>query len=454
MDTNLLTKNIFDPKSNQLSKYNGQHILIFGLGVNQGGVGSAKFFASQGAQVRVTDLKTADLLQSSIDQLKTYSNIEYVLGEHRNEDIDWANLIIKNPAVKPGNPYIEYARKNGKRVELDMGIFFEFVKPDQIIGVTGTKGKSTTASLIYEVLKAEGKHVVFAGNIGISVLDTVPFVKKDTIVVLEMSSFQLEACKLHQLSPRWAIITNILPDHLNYYTSMGEYIDAKRAIARFQTDQDYLFLKKDDPITNNLGFMAGLRANVFYFSINDLPANFQPQLIGEHNKWNIAAALKVAQIFHIDSNKALDTLSKFKGVEFRTQLIKTWNNIKIYNDTAATGPDAGEQALKALPNSILIAGGMNKNMPYLSYAKAVDDLAKEVYFLEGDSTELIKSLIQKKEKIKGTFNNLEAILTDIKNHAQPGDTILFSPAATSFNLFQNEFDRGRKFNAAVEQIFT
>ena len=153
-----------------MPEYKNKKVLIFGLGLNQGGVGSAKFFASHGARVRVTDLKTKEVLQTSIDELKQFLDIEYTLGEHKNEDIKWADLIIKNPAVKPTNPYIEYAKKIGKPVDMDMGIFLQNVKPSQIIGITGTKGKSTTSSLIYEILKetknAIAQNVVFAGNIG------------------------------------------------------------------------------------------------------------------------------------------------------------------------------------------------------------------------------------------------------------------------------------------------
>src|SRR3989344_4837156 len=150
-----------------MDQFKGQKVLVFGLGLNQGGVGSAKFFAKNGALVRVTDLKSQEILQPSINELKSYQ-IEYTLGEHKNEDIEWADLIIKNPAIKPGNQYIEYAKSLGKRVEMDMGIFLEFVKPSQIIGVTGTKGKSTTSSLTYEVLKftARVDNIIFAGNIG------------------------------------------------------------------------------------------------------------------------------------------------------------------------------------------------------------------------------------------------------------------------------------------------
>lgn len=433
--------------------YRGKRVLIFGLGLNQGGVGAAKFFAKLGAKVRVTDLKTADVLQHSLQQLKDFPGIKYILGGHREEDFDWAELVIRNPAIKPSNKFLEYAKLKDKEIETDIGIMLRFIKPSQIIGITGTKGKSTTFSLIYEILKAAGKKVVFGGNIGKSPLDILDYIYEKTLLVLELSSFQLEAFEKHKVSPKWAVITNIFPDHLNYYNTMEEYINAKRAIAKYQTKNDFLFIQKDDPVTNTISFLDGLPGQKYLFSNADLPENFSPILIGNHNKLNIAAALAVARQLGVNSELALDIAVNFKGVEFRIQLIKTWQGIKIYNDTAATNPEAAIAALNSLPGSILIAGGMDKNLQFEEFAKAIDKNAKKVFFIEGDATEKIIELMKNKSLIKGKYNNFETILKEIKKEATPVDIILFSPGATSFNLFQNEFDRGRKFNAAVTQVF-
>ena len=420
-------------------------VLIFGLGLNQGGVGSAIFFAKQKDQVRVTDLKNKEVLKPSLDQLKNY-RIEYVLGKHQYEDIDWADLIIKNPAVKPDNLYIEYATKQGKRVTTDMGIFLQYVKPSQIIGVTGTKGKSTTASLIYETLAIHLRGekmrlhlggVVLAGNIGKSVLDTIPWIDQNTLVVLEISSFQLEAFDQHQISPKYAVVTNITPDHLNYYKNMDEYVTAKKVIAKYQTKNDFLFIRKDSDFVS--------KAKIIRFSKDNLPKDFHPKLLGEHNLENIAAAYAVCKTLGIAlQGLALQALENFPGVEFRLQKVFDKDGIKIYNDTAATSPEAGIKALETFPGCILICGGMNKGIDYTEYAKAVSKFAKKVYFLEGDAMRAFEV---------NPYNNLEKLLRDVKKEAKEGDIILFSPAATSFNLFQNEFDRGRKFNTAVEKIF-
>lgn len=429
-----------------------KNVLIFGLGVNQGGVGAAKFFASQGDSVRVTDLKTKKELKSSIDELRKFK-IKYTLGEHKEEDIDWADLIIKNPAIKPGNKYIYYALKKKRTVQTDIGIFFKLVNPGQIIAVTGTKGKSTTASLIYEALKTKYKNIVLAGNIGKSVLDTIKSVNQETLIVLEISSFQMEGLIACQTSPKYAVITNIYPDHLNYHPTMNSYIEAKRMIAFYQKSSDFLFLNRDDSTLNDQTFIKNLKAKIILYSESDLPITFRPTLPGSHNRQNYSAALAVCKSLGISEEEALKAMNNFKGVEFRLQTIKTWKGVTIINDTTATSPNASIHALKTYPNSILIAGGMNKGMPYQEFAETIDKFAKKVYFLIGDSTDEIKRLMKNKELIIGTYNDLSKLLIDVKIKAQKGDIILFSPGATSFNLFQNEFDRGRKFNEAVDKIF-
>lgn len=436
-----------------MKTFERKKVLIFGLGLNQGGVGSAKFFAKQETQVKVTDLRGREILNPSINELKSHPDIEYTLGAHKYEDINWSDLIIKNPAIKPGNPYINYATKIGKQVKMDMDVFLQFVKPTQIIGVTGTKGKSTTASLINEILKSTGKNVIFAGNIGISVLDTVRYIKPDTLVVLEISSFQLESFHKHKVSPKWAIITNITPDHLNYYSKLEQYIEAKKIIGKYQTSEDFIFLRRKDPVTTKLSFLKNFKAKVIYFSKDDLPNIFKPTLKGEHNLENIAAAYQVGKTFGLSKKNILNILSKFKGVPFRMEQVMQWKGIKIINDTAATSPESGAFAVQTFPNCILICGGMNKRMDYTKYAKIVEQNTKKIFFLEGESSEEIKRKIKKKDKIAGTYSDFEKILQDIKKIVKKGDIILFSPAATSFNLFQNEWDRGRKFNEAVEKIF-
>lgn len=437
--------------------YKNKKVLILGLGLNEGGVGSSKFFASHGADVLVTDLKSKKELEPSIEKLKEFPYIRYSLGGHKNEDIDWADIVIRNQALKPTNPFLVYARKKGKEVKTDMGIFLEHVKKESIIGVTGTKGKSTTSSAIAYMLESAGKKVLLAGNIGKSVLDSIQFLTDDTLVVLEISSFQLEAFDANSLSPRYSIITNIYPDHLNYYETMANYINAKKIIGLHQTPHDYLFLNKDNEILDSESFLKNLNGKIIFYSKSDLPDKFSPQIPGEFNLTNLAAAFALSKILGLDQTTSLESLANFKGVKYRMELIKQWHGIKIYNNTTATAPEPAIESLKTFPGCILIAGGMNKGLAYEEFAKAIAKHAKSVYFLEGNATdEILNHLKNLKSQISNLkpYNSLETLLTDVKSEAKEGDTIVFAPGATSFNLFQNEFDRGEKFNTAVDKIFS
>lgn len=436
--------------------YQNKKVLILGLGLNEGGVGSTKFFAQKGAEVLVTDIKSESELAPSLEKLKDFPNIKYHLGGHKNEDIDWADIVIRNQALRPNNPYLMYAREKGKLVRTDIGLFLESVNPKNIIGVTGTKGKSTTSSLIYEIIKSQGKKVIIAGNIGKSVLDLTDEIEDDTLVVLEISSFQLESFNVNNISPKYALITNIYPDHLNYYQTMENYIESKKTIGIHQTASDFLFLNKTDPTLNSPEFLADLKAQIILFGPDDLPKNFKPQLPGEYNLNNFAAAFAISKKLNLNEGKTLETMTHFKGVKYRMELVKEWNGIKIYNNTTATAPEPAIESLKTFPNCILIAGGMNKGLNYEEFAKAINQYAKSAYFLKGDATDEIKEHLKNLKSLilnLKSYDSLSEILIDVKKEAKSGDIILFSPGATSFNLFQNEFDRGKKFNQAVEKIF-
>lgn len=443
------------------NSFKKKNVLVFGLGLNQGGVGSAQFFAKQGANVRVTDLKTEENLQSSLDQLKDYPEITYTLGEHKYEDVTWADTIIRNPAIKDDNPYLKYALEKGKFVETDFSIFLKLADQKKIIAITGTKGKSTTASLIYEAIKASGKKVVFAGNIGKNILSLLPCLSENPLIVVEISSFQLQALKGKRFAPKIAVVTNIYPDHLNWHTSMEEYLQAKKMIAINQTSDDFLLISCEN-IPNTEGFLQGIKSKIIKFCVEDFIEQFQKYdlpLKGFANLENYAAAISVVEVLGIEDAIALRAFKNFTGGEFRMQLIGEFNGIQIINDSTATNPVATIEALRTLSSSkvILIAGGMNKGLEYHKLAAQIETYSpvKSLYLLAGDATtELIKHLrdpsLVKRER---PYNNLEALLKDVKKEAKPGDIILFSPAATSFNLFQNEFDRGRQFNTVVKNVY-
>ncbi len=461
-------------KSSRDLKYKGKNVLVMGLGINQGGLGAANFFAHSEANVKITDLNSAEHLQDSLDQLKGFKNIEYVLGEHRFEDFDWADLIVKNPGVPPHNKYIDYALEKGKQIETDVSLLLQYIDRKNVLGITGTKGKSTTSTLTAHILKKHlgEEKVMLAGNIGKSMLDVIPFVTDDAIVILELSSFQLMIFAQNKLSIHRAAVTNIYPDHLNYHGTMEEYIKAKKAIAAYQNEDDLLFLRKSDEVTNTAEFLEGLNGKIIYSDVSEMLKQVQhdptsPKLRGagtlpeilrsDHNLENFVQAAKIAESFGVSVEDSIKAVQDFKGVEFRQQLVKTWNGVKIINDTTATTPNAAVEAVKTFPDCILIAGGMNKGLPYDKLAEAFDQYPKAIYFIEGSATDELKKLMKAQAKIKGTWDNfeeiLEAIKLEIASQARNDEIVIFSPGGTSFNFFKNEFDRGRKFNAAIEKVF-
>src|SRR5258708_2375825 len=233
----------------------GKRVLIMGLGLHGSGIASARYAAQQGAQVRVTDLRSAEVLAPSIATLAGLP-IEYILGEHRNEDFQWAEIVLRVPGVKRNSPYLQLARAHGAQIEQEIALFFSAC-PGRIIGVTGTRGKTTTSTLLYELIKATGQPTVLGGNVsGVETLSLLPTLTPQTQVVLELSSWQLEALEPHQISPTVAVMTNIYPDHLDTYDSMADYAAAKANIFRHQHADDLAVFNYDNEWTRQMGAEA------------------------------------------------------------------------------------------------------------------------------------------------------------------------------------------------------
>ena len=428
--------------------FKGKKVLIMGLGLNGGGVGAAKFFCKQKAEVLVTDLKTEDKLKDSIDKLKGFK-IKYTLGKHDEVDFLWADVIIKNPDVPSTSPYLEIARKNNIEIDTDVSLFFKTSKAF-IIGVTGTKGKSTTASLIYHLLKAKYKRTFLAGNIGVSPLELLPEIKKGDRVVLELSSFELE--DLTQ-GPNIAVITNIMPDHLNRYGIMAEYINAKKNIFKYQTKKDFLVLNSDDSIVRQFADTA--KAKIIYFSKKINPIGFK--LFGEHNLFNLSAAIVVAELMKVPTKTIERALKTFKGVPNRQEFIREIDGVKYFNDTTATMPDAAITAIRtfseSFPNSklILICGGQNKGLEYKELSEVIKEKVDELIMLPGTASDKIKEGIAGYNNLHENSSMQEAVQM-AQQLASNGDVVILSPSAASFNLFKNEFDRGAQFVKAVKEL--
>jgi len=457
-------------------------ITVMGLGLHGGGLGVTKWLAQQGARVLVTDLKTCQQLLTTIQKLKKYK-IQYVLGKHRTMDFENADMIFKNPGVPKESKYIALARKKGIPIETDMSLFFRLC-PAPVIGITGTKGKSTLTMITDEIFKAVGKNPVMAGNIRISPLEILKKIKKSTPVILELSSWQLEDMAHLKVSPHIAVLTNIMPDHLNRYQNMTEYIKAKKLIFQYQKQDDYIILNRDNPITKKLG--QEVKSRRFWFSFKYFTEengsfikngwlifrlNGQKTKVmlvkdikipGQINLYHFLAAVNVAMINKIKPRIIKKAIQNFKGVPGRLELVREYKGIKFYNDTTATTPEAAIAALDSFKQKvILIAGGADKKLDFKKLSEKIKQKVKFLILLKGTATnKLIKALnkIQSsKFKALGSKSMVqcssmqEAVKRAWKN-SKESDVVLLSPGAASFGLFVNEFDRGDQFNLCVKEI--
>ena len=294
-----------------------------GLGLHGGGVASARFFALAGARVLVTDLKTKPELASSLKKLAQYKNITYALGKHRKTDFTRADLIIRNPAVPNDSEYLKIARDRGTLVHTDVSLFLQLLrqikKPPVVIGITGTKGKSTTAALLHHVLIKAGKKVMLAGNIRKSPLDFIKIKNESLVigiwdlVILELSSWHLESLDEHKLSPQIALITNILPDHLNRYSKFEEYAKTKFLISAYQTKHDALFLNKNDSVSRSYRKNKKIGKIIEFTekSIKNTRASLHPVSIG--------AVLAIARYLKVNKKLVQKAITAFPGLESRLE---------------------------------------------------------------------------------------------------------------------------------------
>ncbi|HPN96463.1 MAG TPA: UDP-N-acetylmuramoyl-L-alanine--D-glutamate ligase [Candidatus Moranbacteria bacterium] len=455
-------------------------ITVMGLGLHGGGIGTARFLSELGAQVTVTDIKSKEELAPALEKLKGCKNITYVFNQHRPEDFTAVDMVVKTPAAPWNNKYIKLALDNKIPVEVDSSLFFKLCK-NTIIGVTGTKGKTTTATLIYEILKNSGKNVIKVGIGQVSVLDKLKEIKKDTIAVFELSSWRLSALGRYGLSPQIAVITNVYPDHLNYYKTMEEYVADKKLIFKNQKNGDVCVINFDDEVIKT--WESDIKSQVIKISrqkidkgkgsyasdgmiyLNDgndenkIMEEKEIKIKGDHNVSNVLLAMGASQAAGIGLEDIKKAVSQFKGIAHRLEFVRELNGVKYYNDTTATTPESAISGISSFSEPvILIGGGSDKNLDMKDLAKVILEKTKGVIFLKGQGTDKIISEIKKnlpeeeKNKEFATADSLEKAVEMAKGDAESGDIVLLSPGAASFGLFNNEFDRGDKFKEVVKAL--
>jgi len=434
------------------SYFKGKKITVIGLGL-LGGVGDIEYLARAGADLIVTDLKSKKELKPSLDRLKKFKNIKYTLGIHSVADFRNRDLIIKAPSTPLDSPYIALAEKRKIPVTMWAALFSKFARQvgAKIVGVTGTRGKTTTTEMINAILVAAKKKVVVGGNVqGTSVLANLSKLTRDTIVLLELDSWKLQGFGDLKLSPNVAVFTTFYEDHLNYYNSdVKKYFLDKANIFKYQKKGDILIAGKQV-----LPFIKKWGGKHHGKLITPKQKIFNLSIPGEHNLYNANLAAEAARRVGVKELVIEKALNNFQGVPGRLEFVKEVRGVKYYNDTTATTPEATSAALRALGDQsrkriILIAGGSDKNLQLGNLAKDIKKYAKEVVLIPGDGTD---RLVQKLKVRSYKGKNLKDIVHKAKSLAGAGDIVLFSPAFTSFGMFQNEYDRGDKFITILKKL--
>jgi UDP-N-acetylmuramoylalanine--D-glutamate ligase len=437
------------------------------VGLAREGIALARYLARQRHAVTVTDVKPAEQLQTEINEL-TDLPISYALGGHPPEALDGADVIYLSAGIKPHAPPFAGRDNLSSLTEL----FFERC-PATIVGITGSAGKTTTTTLTGKMLEQGRQRVWVGGNIGRPLINELDDMSPDDLVVLELSSFQLNRLKR---SPRVAVVTNITPNHLDWHNeSMQEYIDAKANIVAHQSSTDLAILNAAD--ANSNGLAARTRARVLRFngreayvkgdrlllrghdSEYEICRAGELQIPGRHNVDNVLAAGLTAFSLGISPQAIRDVAMHFKGVQHRLQLVRELDGVGYYNDSIATAPERTLAALAVFDRPVvLIAGGRDKHLPLEPLA---DEAARKVKaaVLLGEAAGLLEEALEAgKERNQSSWpvivrvNDLQEAVCTAQRLAAPGDVVLLSPACTSYDMFKDFEERGREFVRLVEAL--
>lgn len=460
----------------QLNHLAGKRVVLMGLGLHGGGVATARWLLKHGANVLVTDLRPRSILQPSIRQLPRSSRLAFVLGRHREKDFSSADLIVANPGVPSTSPFLAVARRHAIPIVNEATIFFALCR-GRVIGVTGTKGKSTTSTIIAAMLRKRfGKRVVLAGNIRTTpMLKALDSLTPASITVAELSSWHTEGLPAVQRSPDVAVVTNLLDDHLNRYPSRSAYFRAKAWIWRWQRKSDLIVLNADDAALRKLATSAEAKCAWFSLSANRSPhvafvrsgslwvrwagkeqrvaAIEELRVTGDHMVSNMLAAAIVARRFGVSATAIGSVVRTFRGLAGRMEFVRQWRGKRFYNDTAATAPAAVEAMLRAFQrNVVVICGGMDKNMPFRSLGKTLAARARAVVVLPGTASEKIVAALKSSRIPIYRARTIKQAVRTAADAAEAGDAVVLSPGAASFNLFLHEFDRGDQFVRLVRRL--
>ena len=445
---------------------------IIGLGVSN--VPLLDYLHKLGAKITVFDNRNIDDIDKSILDKITDRNIEFSFGPNNLSKLSGFDIIFRSPTCRPDTPELLEEAKRGAVITSEIEMLMELC-PATIIGVTGSDGKTTTTSLIYEIVKKQGYNCYLGGNIGFPLFTKIEEMRPDDVVVLELSSFQLMNIKT---SPQIAVITNISPNHLDIHKSYEEYIECKKNIFKFQNENGIVILNYDNEITRECANEA--KGKVIFFSkerkladgviLDDniikickdklrkhLVSTKELMLKGTHNYENACAAV-AATLGIADEDVQVKAISNFKGVAHRLEFVREINGVKWYNDSIGTSPTRTIAGLNSFDEKIvLIAGGYDKHLDYTPIAKPILDNVSAL-ILMGATSKKIKEAVEKEMNIEGKrieiveCDTLKETVNTAKKIVKKGEIVLFSPASASFDMYKNFEERGDKFKNLVNSL--
>ncbi|PJE50997.1 MAG: UDP-N-acetylmuramoyl-L-alanine--D-glutamate ligase [Candidatus Yanofskybacteria bacterium CG10_big_fil_rev_8_21_14_0_10_36_16] len=461
-------------------------VLLMGLGTLGGGLATAKWLLKHGAILTITDLRDSSKLKNTLDNLKKIKKpIKYVLGEHKKEDFLQNDIIVVNPGVSFRNKFLILAKKHGKQIENELTLFYK-ICPARTLGVTGTRGKTTTVHWLRHFLQAKHPKATLAGNFTKHpLLEMVDKYKGNAPIVLELPSFLLEFLSFVKISPDVAVITNIYKDHLNRYRGIKDYAETKANIFRYQNKDQTLILNENNNWTKFFKEKKP-KSKILFFSLTPFSDNqngiyidknlsiyvkkgkneklfYDAQIFierwGRHNLENLLASTLAASSFGVPLPKIIKKIESLPQVPFRQEVVFKNRKLEIINDTTATSPDASIAAVQRFRRKnaklILITGGTDADLDYKGWAVEIKKTLpeKDVVFIEGSATDkMLKELNFKNPRV---YKMLDVCFFQAMKSIGKGDKrniILFSPGAKSFEKFKHEFDRGEQFNALVKKV--
>lgn len=440
--------------------FKGKKVTVLRIGLLGRGIGDTAYLAEAGAEVLVVDDASQSAMQSAVDALAKYQNITFKFGPYDNADFSQVDFILVGAGAPLDLPCLLYAKEQGIPLKQSAAWFFGLSKVP-IIGVTGTRGKSTVTHMIHHVLSfTTGEEVLLGGNVrGVSNLQLLREVKDDSLCVMELDSWQLQGFGWDKISPQIAVFTNFMDDHLNYYERGGKTYE--EAMDLYFTDKAQIFLhqaESDTLVTTPAVFerikqtfpRLNLGQEIILADASVIPEDCLLAMPGEHNRLNAALAYEALKAVGLDEEEIFTGLASFPGVPGRLQLVGEYKGVRIYNDNNATTPKAtvaGIEALAKGKNIILLMGGADKGLDTSLLEEAIHKHVKGVVMLPGTGTDKIKAKI--KGEVVGSL--VEAVKAGLA-FGQAGDILLFSPAFASFGMFKNEYERNDEFVRIVSEL--